>query len=720
MTKLIFKITILLLFLSLQKSYSQDKLDSLDQALEQVIATQGDKSKPTADLLTEMYLESKELNPFSSIQYAARALEIYNHLNDSANIALLHRYIGDNYFQRKIYNMAMDSYTKSYDLYMLTGNELQEAYSMIKIGDTYLAQNLVNNASEQYLQSLKIFKTNQDKEGMSHAYERIAAIKLQEYSQETGLKYLDSALLLRRSLRDDKLIALSYEQIANAHLFCENYEEAEDYLGKALTKYKVSNKKIKVADIYSALGVRFMSEEKYNKAKTNVTKALKIYEKYDIPDKIAEAYNSLGLINYEKAKYLKARTYAEASLEISLNNNFRNIEKESYKLLSDIYLKLKEHKKSLQYLQKYSNLVNILAEEERSKQSTELQVNMATQKKEQEIKLLKKDRELQDARIKKNEAEQRTLYFGVALLGLILLFTAIFGYYLYRTNKKTRAANNLLIEKNNYIQKQKDEIENKNDKIFASLNYASRIQKAMLPKMSEIKADLQHSFVFLKPRDVVSGDFFWYGKTKDAQGNEKNIIAAVDCTGHGVPGAFMAMIGDAYLNQIIYLQKVIEPEKILSELHKGINTALKQGTSHNNDGMDIALCVIDKKENTLKFAGAKNPLVYFQKGEVNLIKGNTNSIGGFTQGHTKTFTGHTVKVTEPTTFYIYSDGFQDQFGGVKNKKYMAKRFRMLLHKIHEIPLDQQADTISNEFKKWRKNYPQMDDVLIIGFKMEPA
>ncbi len=733
-------LTLLLILISLKLGYSQDKTDSLTQVLNNHIEEQKGDDAFTADILAKLYLETHQTQPLFSLQYAARALEIYTNLNDTNNIALMHTYIGDNYFNRKIYNMAMQSYTKSYDMYAVSANELQEAYVMLKIGDTYLAQNLASNASEEYFLSLDVFKKHSDKEGLSHTYDRIANIKLQEYSQETSLKYLDSALLLRRSLRNDALIALSYENIANAHIFNENYELADKFLEKALTKYKVSNSKIKVADIYLSFGNNLLEEEKYSKAKDKVLKALEIYQKYAVNSKIAKSYNTLGIINYKKNAFSKAEKYAQMAIQISIENVLPEEEKEAYKLLSNIYIKLGDYKKAFGFLEKYSNLVNSIIETERSKQSTELQVNLATQKKEQQIKLLKKNKELQDAKIKKNEAEQKTLYYGVALLLFILISSIVFGYYLFKANKKTKATNNLLVKKNKHIQqqndeinlqknkleyaydsisKQKDEIENKNKKIFASINYASRIQKAMLPKISEIRQDLPESFVMLSPRDLVSGDFFWYGKTQDENDNEKIIITAVDCTGHGVPGAFMSMIGDAYLNQIIYQQKINKPEEILTELHKGINTSLKQGTSNNSDGMDMALCVIDKAKKTIEFAGAKNPLVYFQDDESNIIKGDINSIGGFSKGKSAPFTGHEIKITKPTYCYLYSDGFQDQFGGENKKKYMAKRFRLFLQKIHKMPFDKQAEILDKELKVWRKQIPQMDDVLIVGFKIEP-
>ncbi|MEA2043170.1 MAG: tetratricopeptide repeat protein [Bacteroidota bacterium] len=696
---------------------AQKKIDSLSHILEQ-LAQDEQQSVYAAELLIELYEETKTSNQFFSLQYVARALEIYTLKDDTVNIALMYTYIGDNYYERGIYNMAMDSYTKSYDLYSMAGAEKDEAYTKLKIGKVFLIQNLDSNASGRFFEALEIFKSLNSKKGVSFAYENIADVKLREYSQETAMKYLDSALLLRRSIRDDELIALSYENIANAHLFNENFSEAESYLEMALDKYRVTNNKVKVADIYFSLGERFVLDEKYPKAKQNFEKALAIYSKYNISSKEAETYNKKGFIAYKTNHGESAKRFAEQSLKISLQRELPKIEKNSYSLLSQAYEREGSYKKALEFLSKYRKLNSRLIEDERRKQSTELQVNLATQKKEQEIKLLKKDRQLQDIKLKKNEAEQKTLYYGFALSILILLFAAFFGYYFYKTNKNTRVANNLLVDKNKRILEQKAEIEIKSTKITASLNYAGRIQRAMFPKIKEIKKDIPESFVILSPKEAVSGDFIWYGKTKDKNGNEKYIISAVDCTGHGIPGAFMSMIGDSYLNQIIYQQNILEPDEILKELHKGINRALKQGTTNNMDGMDMSLCVIDPKEHTVAYSGAKNPLVYLRNGEMKVIKGDSNSIGGFTKGREKKFTKHLLTVNETTQFFIYSDGFQDQFGGEGNKKYMARKFREFLKKISELPTEKQAVALAVELDEWKGNNDQMDDVLVIGFKLK--
>ncbi len=263
------------------------------------------------------------------------------------------------------------------------------------------------------------------------------------------------------------------------------------------------------------------------------------------------------------------------------------------------------------------------------------------------------------------------------------------------------------------LAKQNEEIRRKNKDITDSIEYAKRIQTAILPLEENIKKHLPESFIFYRPRDIVSGDFYWFAYHKG-----KIIIAAVDCTGHGVPGAFMSMIGAQVLNTIVLSKGVTDPAEILTLQHKYIRAALKQDTSDNQDGMDMALCVIDKEKGILEFAGAKNPLIYITKdGELHKIRGDRQSIGGFQYTEHVEFTKHEIVIDSPMWFYIFSDGYQDQFGGPERRKFMTRNFHELLHSIHKFPVDEQKRLLQETLEAWMAGYSQTDDILVIGFKL---
>jgi serine phosphatase RsbU (regulator of sigma subunit) len=264
--------------------------------------------------------------------------------------------------------------------------------------------------------------------------------------------------------------------------------------------------------------------------------------------------------------------------------------------------------------------------------------------------------------------------------------------------------------KTQVIEKKNALIEKKNSDITASINYAKRIQTALLPKIEKVQEVLAESFILFKPRDIISGDFYWFTEKDD-----KVIIAAVDCTGHGVPGAFMSMIGNDLLNESVNLLNIIDPAEILRHMHIGVRQALRQKETGNQDGMDMSICVIHQKEKFITFAGAKNPLVYMQDGQLYLIKGDKVAVGGRQREVKRTFTKHTIPIVKSTTCYLFTDGYQDQTGGPEGRKFMTRKFREFLHEIHFYSMEEQQQQLEKKLADWMGDKKQVDDILLIGF-----
>lgn len=254
--------------------------------------------------------------------------------------------------------------------------------------------------------------------------------------------------------------------------------------------------------------------------------------------------------------------------------------------------------------------------------------------------------------------------------------------------------------------------------IHASINYAKRIQTAILPVSQKISEVLPEHFIYFQPKDVVSGDFYWFAHKKDDLMN-LSILTAIDCTGHGVPGAFMSMIGDATLNQIIHDQEIHRPDLILNEMHKRIQNALKQNETTVRDGMDMALISIDHQQNIMSFAGAMNPFYYVKNGEFVEIKADKFAIGGASGKQERIFTLHNILLDSEITFYLCSDGYQDQFGGADIRKFMVKRFRELLFSVYHLPMAEQKQILSDTMYDWKRQdtLSQTDDILVIGARI---
>jgi ligand-binding sensor domain-containing protein/serine phosphatase RsbU (regulator of sigma subunit) len=292
---------------------------------------------------------------------------------------------------------------------------------------------------------------------------------------------------------------------------------------------------------------------------------------------------------------------------------------------------------------------------------------------------------------------------------IILIIGGFWGFLKYRTSSIKRE-NKLLEEK---VEERTMELAQKNKDITSSIQYAKRIQLAILPPLEQIFKYFPESFLLYKPKDIVSGDFYWFGVK-----NDRKIIAVVDCTGHGVPGAFMSMIGHNLLNQIIIENGITSPEQILDALHKGVQSALKQGSNivDTSDGMDVAICSISADNTDLQYAGAYRPLFIINGSMFDRIEADKLPIGGSQLDAHRKYTLHTLPIKKGDTFYMSSDGYADQFGGEKGKKFMVKRFNELLISIQDKSMEEQGKILEDAFNNWRGDYQQVDDILVMGIR----
>ncbi len=260
---------------------------------------------------------------------------------------------------------------------------------------------------------------------------------------------------------------------------------------------------------------------------------------------------------------------------------------------------------------------------------------------------------------------------------------------------------------------QKKELENKNQYILSSINYARRIQESILPTSAFIESLFPNSFVLFMPKDILSGDFYWAASKKS-----KSIIAAIDCTGHGVPGAFMSLIVENLLDRIVNEQNITEPDLILENMHAGLQRLLKQEETLNNETADLAICVVDKKNKILEFAGAKLSAFLVKNNELTEIKGDKYSIGGrYKEDIDRNFTKHFITLDSEMTVYLSTDGYKDQFGGEKDKKFSSNAFRNLIMNAQSKSMDTQKEHFEQTINDWKQEKPQTDDMLVMGIRL---
>jgi len=514
-------------------------------------------------------------------------------------------------------------------------------------------------------------------------------------------------------------------------------EPSVEYFKISATLYEDINDLQAPQGVYYSLGLINAEYQLHNEAVKYYQKTLKIANNSSNKRQLGNMLLQTSLSYHAINKTKRAIKHLEEALSISLEISDVKLKINCYRLLADYNSKLGHETKSKKYQENYALLTESLKNEQLAKkrssqmqqvegqlQQSELESEAAknallsqakqlrktketlreierfAMEKQYQVNLLNTEKELKETTIKAQEANLRSsrILINSFVIGFILVSALVIVILV--DAKKKKVANKKIREQHLNI--------------TSSINYAQRIQQAMLPNNEAAGGFLdENAFILFKPRDVVSGDFYWFKKLPDTG---DVVIAAIDCTGHGVPGAFMSMVGMNALNGII-MRGINEANTILDALHQEVRTSLSQKETGNNDGMDMALCIIREREKKIEFAGAKNPMVYIQNGETYKIKADVHPIGGVQYSAEKPFTKHIVDVNVDTTVYLSSDGFQDQFGGPNNMKFMTKKFRNLLTEIHQLPMNKQKMKLDNIIEEWMGDNKQTDDILVVGFKV---
>jgi len=353
----------------------------------------------------------------------------------------------------------------------------------------------------------------------------------------------------------------------------------------------------------------------------------------------------------------------------------------------------------------YNSLKDSIIREENLNQISELETKYETERVSRENELLNTQNMLQETELKR----QRVMIYSLIGIFVVILGSA---FLLFRAYRAIKHANFLLEEQNIEIKHQRDQIFQQKQEITDSIHYASRIQTAILPPETFLD-NLDDHFILYKPRDIVSGDYYWM-----TQKDNKTIVVAADCTGHGVPGAFMSMLGISFLNEIVNKGESTEANEILNSLRANVVNSLHQTgeEGEQQDGMDLALCVIDNDRTKLWYAGAYNPLYLIRKGELTEIKPDKMPIG-IHKEKSESFKNNVVPIQKGDALYMFSDGYVDQFGGPKAKKFMSKNFKELLISIHKKAMNQQKEILDNTIEDWKGNVEQIDDILVMGLRV---
>ncbi len=651
----------LIVCLSLTGLFAQNKNSKID-SLENILQTAAQDTN-RVKTLNSLVWQYRSSNLEKGIEYALQAQNLAEKLQYPYGLSESYSMGGIVYRNKGDYAHAMEMFFKALHIAEKHGFRKQIAYSNNNIGDVFKSQGDTQKAAEYTQKAIVLFKEIKDLRGLAYGYIRMGEIAESSKEFEKALSYYTQCFDIRQKLKD----------------------------------------KDGLESILNRIGRTYEKLDKFEKALENLQLSLQYGQEINDLKGIAGNSADIGRVYHSLNENEKAIEWAEKGLKVAKEVGYKEPIRNAAQVLSEIYSSQKQFDKAFEYQKIYVETRESLISDEISKAVSEMALSYQIDKQKAELEIFEKERE-----------NQNLVRYSL-IIGLTMAVGLLFVLYINNQNK--RKANYLLQSQkaeieavNETLNWQKAEIEKKNEDVRASIAYAKRIQDAMLPRSEDISKAFPEHFIFYRPRDIVSGDFYWF-----LHKNSKSFMGAVDCTGHGVPGAFMSMIGNDLLNNIVNISRVFEPSSILDMLHKGIHHALKQGEGANRDGMDLALCVFDHDSKNLKFSGARNPLIYIQNGELFKISADKYSIGG--REAEQEFTQVEVNMEIPTVFYIFSDGYEDQFGGAEGRKFMIKRLRNYFLEIHEKSMPEQRYLLEETFDDWSKHTEQVDDVLVMGFRV---
>jgi len=706
--------TYILLIFILSVSFSQQsEIDSLVSELEK---TKKDTSR--IKLLLEIGNAYYFFNQDSSFYYSSQAqieskLLVESNNKDiseqakyllsksSSRIAILESQImnygrSENTFLLAINNLdklLLDSENKL----LINKSKYLKANILSGIADIYIDKGYYSIALKKYIDSHRIID-GLIKEGFIAESENagqffhLGMIHYELKNFEKALFNYKKSLEVSENAVDKLGMAKCNNNIGIIKLQTSNPDEALKYFDKVL-EFVIENEiLIMQAQIYDNIAECYIEKKEAKKAELYLAKASIIVKKTgNIQGEIyvmltlSKLYNSIN-------KYNKAISYCEKTINLSKKIGSLSLERKSYEQIFKIYEAKQDYKKALFFHQKYKSLQDSLFNKEKNRQIAETEAKYEANKKQKEIDLQNLELAKKDAKLKRKNTETLAL---IILTILLILFILYIYYSLKLKQKATK-----------YIRTQ-------NKKITDSIEYAKKIQTAALPSKKLLKDIFEDNFVIFKPLQIVSGDFYWAMKK-----NEFSVFAVADCTGHGIPGAFISIFGISLLNELILNSDLTNPDLILEEMRFYLKKSLSQTGKfeEQTDGIDIALCIINNKTDELFYAGANQPAYLMRKGEIEELMPVMNPVGIYPKEIP--FKMHKRKLENDDILYLFSDGYVDQFGGDKNKpvKFTVQKFKNILTKIYSKPLIEQKDILEDEFQKWMHINKQLDDVLVFGIK----
>jgi serine phosphatase RsbU (regulator of sigma subunit) len=602
---------------------------------------------------------------------------------------------------------AMEPFKESFECYRQVNDSDKMASIYNQLGSCHRTNTDFVNAITCYQNAQKIYEKLHNKKEYAGCEVNTGTVYYEMGNKDKALEYFLKAEKLLEEIDYKLYLGNVRFNIASIYLERNDFEKALPKLSGAKQSFFELKEFRFYSDILASLVFVHSERKEYAAAEKFLNEAIEIKTKMEDQTGLITCYQHGGSLYLKMKNIPKSISFYERALEISKTIEDKASEINTFKNLAEVFNDAGSYKQSVEYFQKYIYAKDSLFKKENADKVAELETRYNNEKKETQIAMLNKDKEVNEKQLKVKSLQQ-----NMSLCGLIVLF--IVAFLIYNRYRIKQQSNVKLQSAFNEIEAHRDEIASQKKEIVDSIQYAKRIQQAILPPKEIIYKVFNDAFVFYNPKDVVSGDFYAFFQ------NENFVsLAVADCTGHGVPGAFMSMIGMEQLTKIITERGVLQPNLILNELNKGVRMALKQDqdNSETRDGMDIALCTFDFEKNTVSYAGAMRPLWIVRNKELIETKADKFAIGGIDTVANKSFTNNELVLQKGDCVFLFTDGYADQFGGSNGKKFMLKNLSKKLIELSHLPMKQIETELFDSFISWKGANDQIDDILVIGIRV---
>lgn len=673
-----------------------------------------------------------------ALEHLFKCLKLEESIDDKPGISVALMNIGYIYNTLGDIDKAMNNWHKSLKIQEEMGDKQGMAYSLNNMGSVYHHQGDIHKALDYLHRSLKIQEEINDRKGISNSLNNIAGIYGNQGDHKKALEYYQRSLKIREELKDQRALATGLNNVGYTYTKMGKSDKAMEYYQKSLEIREALNDKKGIANSLSNIGSNYMKNGDKQKALECFKRALLLQLEIKHKEGTATSFSRISELMLGIGKLDDALKYALQSMQISKELGFPEYINDAASILKEIYKRKGNYKEALAMHELEIHMRDSLTNEETKKESVRKSFQYQYEKKaaadsvknaeEQKVKnaLLT----AQNAQLK----QERTTRF--ALFGGIILIAA-FSVFVFNRFQVTRRQKDIIAEQKDAVEKQKEIadarrvlaeeqkeiIKEKQKEIIDSIHYASKIQQAILTTEDYIREHFKNEFfIFYKPKAIVSGDFYWatsVGKRQEANSIDRQLfyLAACDCTGHGVPGAFMSLLNISYLNENVISKGIRNPAEVLNAQRDQIIHSLNpSGSENSKDGMDCVLCAFDMANMQLEFAAANNPLWLVRDKAIVEYKGDKMPVGKH-DFDGKPFTKHSIELAKGDVIYIFTDGFADQFGGANGKKYMYKKLKETLLSVSSLPMNQQREHLDMSLRDWMGNVEQVDDITVIGVRV---